>query len=132
MNWAQVISTLIFVLGTFVSIVSALYLASIYKQRLPEHLAVRLEQFARLAVHKVEQQERKMSPAAKKQLAILAVSTLLQAFRLPAIDPKAINIAVEAAVLLLPKPVIVESDNPPRITELSQAVVSVDPTKPNG
>jgi hypothetical protein len=63
---------------------------------------------------------------------MLAVSTLLQAFRLPAIDPRAIDIAVESAVLLLPKPVIVESDNPPRLSEPSQLATLVDPTKPNG
>jgi hypothetical protein len=117
MNSAQVISTCIFILGTFAAIVSALYLINTFKQRLPEQLAIRLEQFARMAVLQVEQRASKLSPAAKKQLAIAAVATLLKAFNLPPIAAEAVDIAIEGAVFLLPAAKIVDSTSTPIATE---------------
>ena len=111
MNWSQIVSTFIFVIGSFVAILTAMYVSSILKQNLPEHTRLALEQFAKMAVQQVEQQSGAASSEAKKHLAVVAVSTLLGAFGLPDIAPAAIDIAIEAAVLLLPKvnpPVIVE------------------------
>lgn len=106
---SQVISTIIFVIGTFFAISTAMYVSSILNQKLPEHTRLALEQFARQAVQQVEQQSGTLSGPAKKQLAIAAVSTLLKAFDLPDIAPEAVDIFIEAAVLLLPK----NTSNPP-------------------
>lgn len=103
MNWSQTVNTLIFVLGTFASVTSAIYLARSWIQKLPEHTRLALEQFARMAVQKVEQESKQLSNPAKKQLAVTAVTQLFQEFGLPVPSAEAINIAIEAAVLLLPK-----------------------------
>ena len=99
----QIVSTLVFVIGTFFAVSTAMYVSGILKQKMPEHTRLALEQFARMAVQQVEQQNCTLSGPAKKQLAIVAVSTLLNAFGLPDIAPEVVDIAIEAAVLLLPK-----------------------------
>ena len=116
MNWWQTVNTLIFVFGTFISVLEAIYLSRLWIQRLPEHTRLFLEQFARQAVWQVEQQARDLSNPAKKQLAITAVSKLFQAFNIPIPASEAVDIAIEAAVFLLPNTNnTVESNNPPKL-----------------
>jgi superfamily 6 holin (LLH) len=103
MNWAQTVNTLIFVFGTFVSVLEAIYLSRLWVQKMPEHTRLALEQFARMAVQQVEQESKALSNPAKKQLAISTIIKLFQEFGLPAPSSEAINIALEAAILLLPK-----------------------------
>jgi LL-H family phage holin len=103
MNWIQLLNTLIFVFGTFAAVLESIYLSRIWIQKLPEHTRLALEQFARLAVQQVEQQAEQLSNPAKKQLAITSIAHLFQSFGLPIPSDEAINIAIEAAVLLLPK-----------------------------
>src|SRR5258708_25599210 len=66
---------------------------------MPEHIAVRLEQFAHMAVWQVEQQNKELGGEAKKQLARVNTLDLFEMYKLPAPPPKAISIAIEAAVL---------------------------------
>ncbi|HEX9502865.1 MAG TPA: phage holin [Patescibacteria group bacterium] len=103
MSWAQTINTLIFVFGTTFGVFEAIHLANIQKQKMPEHIAVRLEQFAHMAVWQVEQQNKELGGEAKKQLARVNTLDLFEMYKLPAPPPKAISIAIEAAVFLLPK-----------------------------
>lgn len=110
------------ILGTFLSVLGGIHFSNVFKQNLPEHLAVRLEQFARIAVQKVEQQAKDMSNERKKQLAILTVATLFKTFKLPAVAPEAVDIAIEAAVLLAPKPIVVKSTSSPVVVN-SPAIV---------
>ncbi len=116
MNWGQAVNTLIFVFGTFVSVLEAIYLSRLWIQKMPEHTRLALEQFARQAVWQVEQQARDLSNPAKKQLAIASVNKLFRAFDIPIPAPEAVDIAIEAAVFLLPNANnVVEADNPPKI-----------------
>lgn len=116
MNWGTTVNTFIFVIGTFAAILEGIYLSKLWVQKLPEHMRLALEQFARQAVWQVEQQARDLSNPAKKQLAIVAVNKLFQSFNLPALPAEAIDIAVEAAVFLLPNTSnTVESNNPPKL-----------------
>ena len=103
MNWAQTVNTLIFVFGTFGSVLEAIYLSRLWIQKMPEHTRLALEQFARMAVQQVEQESTQLSNPAKKQLAITTITKLFQEFGLPVPSSEAINIALEAAVLLLPE-----------------------------
>ncbi len=103
MNWASLINTLVFVFGTAFGVFEAIHLANLRKQKMPEHIAMRLEQFAHMAVWQVEQQNKDLSGAAKKPLAMAATSKLFQGFKLPPPPPETMDIAVEAAVFLLPK-----------------------------
>lgn len=103
MNWAQTVNTLIFVFGTAFSVFGSIHLANLQKQKMPMHTAVRLEQFARLSVQKVEKQNKSLSGNAKKQLAISDVSKLFQSFNLPVPPIDAIDTAIESAVFILPK-----------------------------
>lgn len=99
--WAQIISTLVFVVGTFFSVLEAIHLSKYLSQRLPEHITIKLEQFARMAVQKVEQQNKELSGSAKKQLATAVVLKLFHLFRLLAPPSEAVDIAIEAEVFLL-------------------------------
>lgn len=101
MTAAQIISTIIF-FAMPGGVGAVIYVCWIFKQRLPEYQAVRLEQFARLAVQQVQQQNSNMGGSAKKQLAIASTAKLFEAFRLPVPPANAIGIAIESAVLLLP------------------------------
>lgn len=101
MNAAQIISTIIFFLMPG-GVGAVYYLCRFYAQRFPEYQALRLEQFARMAVCQVEQQNGKLDGPAKKQLAIASVSKLFDTFRLPAPSQAAMGIAIESAVLPLP------------------------------
>jgi LL-H family phage holin len=102
MTAAQIISTIIFFCMPG-SVGAVVYVCWFFKQRLPEYQALRLEQFARMAVQQVEQQNNKLDGAAKKQLAIASVAKLFEAFHLPVPSANTIGIAIESAVLLLPK-----------------------------
>ncbi len=115
MNWSQLIATFIFVIGIFISVTAALYIIHIWRQKLPEHTRVALEQFARQAVWQVEQTSATMSGATKKQMAISAVLKLFAAFGLPAPPMEAIDIAIEAAVFVLSHIVTIEASNPPKL-----------------
>jgi LL-H family phage holin len=114
---AQVTASVIFIVGMFIAVLAALYLWSLFKQRLPEHTRLALEQFARQAVWHVEQTGGGLSGPAKKQMAVSAVMKLFAAFGLPAPAAGAIDIAIEAAVFLLSRMYTsaVESGNPPKI-----------------
>jgi Bacteriophage holin of superfamily 6 (Holin_LLH) len=101
MTAAQLISTIIF-FAMPGSVGAVIYICWVFKQRLPEYQAVRLEQFTRLAVQQVEQQNSKLGGAAKKQLAIASTAKLFEAFHLPAPPASAMGIAIESAVLFLP------------------------------
>jgi hypothetical protein len=101
MTSAQIISTIIFFMMPG-GVGAVYFLCRFYAQRLPEYQALRLEQFARMAVQQVEQQNSKLDGPAKKQLAIASVGKLFDAFRLPVPSQAAIGIAIEGAVLLLP------------------------------
>jgi len=103
MNWAQTINTLIFVFGTAFGVFGSIHLANLQKQKMPDQIAARLEQFAHMAVGKVEQQNKDLSDAAKKQLAITEAMKLFQYFKLPAPTYGAVDTAIESAMFLLPK-----------------------------
>lgn len=112
MNWAQTVNTLIFVVGTFFSILEGIYLSKLWIQRMPEHTRLALEQFAKMAVQQVAQEGAQLSSPAKKQMAISTITHLFQEFGLPVPSSEAISIAIEAAVLLLPT----KSVEPPKPT----------------
>jgi|SRR5579859_1421764 len=103
MNWAQVVNTLIFVFGTFLSVLEAIWLSRVWAQKLPDHTRPALAQFAEMAVRQVEQQSGSLLGSAKKQLAITIVTQLFFAFHLPLPDISAVESAIEAAVFMLPK-----------------------------
>ena len=121
MNWPQLINTLVFVIGTFIGLLQAFHVSRILGLRLPDHIAVRLEQFARMAVWQVEQQSGSLSGTAKKELAIASVTKLFYTFHLPAPPPQAIDIAIESAVHFLSRATVVESDNPPKLESPKQS-----------
>lgn len=98
MTSAQLISTIIFFLMPG-SVGAVYYLCRVLAQRLPEQQRVALEQFARLAVQKVEQQY--TNNPEKKALAEAFVATMFKSFNLPVPPKEAIDIAIEAAVYLL-------------------------------
>lgn len=114
---SQIVASIIFIIGIFAGVLAALYLWSLFKQKLPEHTRLALEQFARQAVWQVEQQSGAMSGTTKKQMAVTAVTKLFAAFGLPAPPMEAIDIAIEAAVFVLSHMYAsaIESGNPPKI-----------------
>jgi hypothetical protein len=116
----QVLGTIIFVVGSFIAVFVAIFLTDIIKQRLSFHTRLALGQFARMAVLQVELSNPEMSIPAKKQLAILAVTTLFKIFHLPSLDQEAIGIAIEAEMYLLSKTVVVSS-SPPSLPEMTKA-----------
>jgi len=87
-------AVLTLLLPAFAGIV--VWLSRVLAQNLPDHQAPRLEQFARLAVRQVEQQYTQ-NPG-KKNLAVVTVKELFNAFQLPLPPDAAIAIAIEAAV----------------------------------
>lgn len=103
MNWSQTVNTLIFVFGTFISILEAMHLANIQRQKMPDHLVSKLEKFTRIAVQQIEQQHKEMSGPAKKQLAINTVLKLFKSYKLPVPSDEALDIAIESAVFSLHK-----------------------------
>jgi LL-H family phage holin len=103
MNWAQFINTLIFVFGTFLSILEAIWLSRVWAQKLPDHIRPALVQCAEIAVRQVEQQSGSLGGPAKRELAITIVTRLFHAYRLPLPDMSAVDSAIEAAVFSLPK-----------------------------
>jgi Bacteriophage holin of superfamily 6 (Holin_LLH) len=117
---AQFIATIIFAVVTCTAVFVGIFLTDIVKQRLPSHTRLALEQFAKMAVLKVEQTNPELSDTAKKQLAIVAVSTLLHSFHLPPIDQEVIGIAIDAEMYLRPK-TIVASVDPPSLPETTKA-----------
>lgn len=103
MNWSQTINTLIFVIGTFISIYEAMQLANIQRQKMPDHTTVKLERFSRMAVQQIEQQHKAMSGASKKQLAINTVLKFFKTYKLPVPSDEVLNVAIESAVFSLHK-----------------------------
>lgn len=105
----QTLSTIIVVVALCIAVFVAIYITDLLKQKLPSHTLPALEQFARMAVRKVEQQSLGISGATKKQLAIACVGVLFNEYKLPIPTIEAIDIAIEAAVLSCPKaPKLVE------------------------
>ncbi len=70
-------------------------------QSLPTHQREALEQFARIAVQHVEQQNGTLSGAAKKELAINLVVKLFNIFKIPSPPVEIIDVAIEAAVFFI-------------------------------
>lgn len=104
MNLQQLISTIVVFLGTPAIIVYGFYAMRLIEQKYPERTASHLEQFALMAVRKVQQQYPNEEKTRKKTLAIQTVKTLFEAYPpLEAPSDIAIDIAIEAAVFLLPK-----------------------------
>jgi LL-H family phage holin len=68
---------------------------------LPTQQREALEQFARIAVQKVEQQDGNLDGAAKKQLAVDLVIKLFNTFKIPQPPEEIIDVAIEAAVFLI-------------------------------
>lgn len=99
----QTINTIIFVFGTFLSILCAMHLENIQRQKMPDHLVSKLEKFTRIAVQQIEQQHKDMSGASKKQLAINTVLKFFKAYKLPVPSTEALDIAIESAVFSLSK-----------------------------
>jgi hypothetical protein len=108
MTSAQIISTIIFFLMPG-SVGAVYYLCRSFAQRLPDQQRLALEQFARLAVQKVEQQY--TNNPEKKSLAESFVIAMFKAFNLPIPPKEAIDIAIEASVYLLGQ--MSTSDNTP-------------------
>lgn len=101
--WITTVNTLIFVIGTFISVLEAMHLADLRRQKMPDHLVAKLEKFARMAVQQIEQKNKNMSGVAKKQLAINTALKLFKDYKLPVPSNEALDIAIEAAVFSLPK-----------------------------
>jgi LL-H family phage holin len=70
-------------------------------QRLPEKQRAALDQFAGIAVAKIEQQYSSASGPNKKQLAIELIGDLFKSFGLPIPSTGAIDAAIEAAVFAI-------------------------------
>src|SRR6266571_4343245 len=70
-------------------------------QSLPTHQREALEQFARMAVQQIEQQNGSLSGTAKKQLAIDLVVRLFNTFKIPSPPVEMIDVAIEAAVFFI-------------------------------
>lgn len=96
-QWIQVVWQLIFVAWPIIFVV-ALHIDGI-----PERQRKALAQFAPTAVHKIEQQSKKLSGQSKKQLAMASVAKSFKAVRLPTLPEEVVSEAIESAVLLLPK-----------------------------
>jgi LL-H family phage holin len=68
---------------------------------LPTQQREALEQFARIAVQKVEQQNGDLDGAAKKRLAVDLVIKLFNTFKIPQPPEEVIDVAIEAAVFFI-------------------------------
>jgi LL-H family phage holin len=68
---------------------------------LPTQQREALEQFARIAVQKVEQQDGNLDGAAKKQLAASLIIKLFNTFKIPLPPEEITDAAIEAAVFLV-------------------------------
>jgi hypothetical protein len=79
----------------------AAYLYQLFAQRLPSAQRQSLEQFATMAANKIEQLYPGAASNNKKQLATEVVLDLFKAFKLPAPDERAIDAAIESAVLAI-------------------------------
>jgi hypothetical protein len=77
------------------------YLYQLLVQRLPAEQRQCLEQFATLAAKKIEQVYPDAGSVNKKQLATEVVLDLFKAFKLPTPDNRAIDTAIESAVLAI-------------------------------
>jgi hypothetical protein len=99
MNWTQVLMQL----ATTAVFMGGMWLIFDRRrvQKLPENPASRLETSARIAVQAVEQLY--THNPSKKDLAIAHVVDLYKEWNLPIPSKAAIGLAIESAVLLLPK-----------------------------
>src|SRR2546429_610379 len=99
--WGQLLSSIVFA----VLIVWGLHILNIRRfQRLPEYRVPLLERLARIAVHKVEQQQGgNMSSKAKKALAMSIVVNLCKDNHAPLFTADSMDSAIDAAFFLLPE-----------------------------
>jgi len=98
MNLLSNLNNLILALLPFIT-AGAAYLYQIAVQRMPAAQRQTLEQFTKIAAGKIEQVYPGAGSENKKQLATELVTDLFKAFKLPAPDPRAIDAAIENAVL---------------------------------
>lgn len=96
----QLISTLLAYLLPVVAALCA-YGYQLLAQRLPAQQRNALDQFATVAVQKVEQQYGSSAPGDKKQLAEQIIAELFRAFGLPLPQQAAIDAAIESAVFAM-------------------------------
>ncbi len=92
-------------------------------QSLPTHQREALEQFARMAVQQVEQQNGGLSGTAKKHLAIDLVVKLFNTFKIPLPPMEMIDLAIEAAVFFInqiPATASSAKQDGPNMTELNK------------
>jgi hypothetical protein len=109
LNWLQILMQIIYVIVFAGALcVGGSWCAYLYRkkaQQLPENQRLALEQFAQLAVQSIEQTWRnKLTGETKKQRAIEAMMILYKDHpELKVPTERAIEIAIEAACLYLPK-----------------------------
>lgn len=101
MNTTQIIINSILTLLLPVLIGYACWVYRLAVQRLPEQQAARVEQFARMAVRKVEQQY--TNNPNKKALAEAYIAKMFEAFHIPMPSKEAIDTAIESAVFEINK-----------------------------
>ncbi len=100
MTFTQIINIILTLLLP-IMISFAWWLSYFLVEKLPLHQRAALEQFAKMAVQKTEQQN-KPSPQ-KKVLATAIVVDLFKAFKLPVLPLEVIDTAIESAVFELDK-----------------------------
>jgi hypothetical protein len=105
--WGQLLSSIVFA----VIIVWGIHILSVRRlQRLPEYRLPLLERLARMAVHKVAQQQgSNMSYKAKKTLAISIIVNMCKDLHAPLFTSDAMDTAIEDAFFALPEKI---SDEP--------------------
>ena len=77
------------------------WLCQHFVRSLPAQQRDALEQFARIAVQQVEQQNAGLSGAAKKQLAMSLMVKLFSTFKIPLPPEEIMSAAIEAAVFFI-------------------------------
>lgn len=97
MTEAQIVNAVLFAVWPIL-IGVAFWLFHFLIQRLPSHTRIAHEQFARMAVEKVEKQNPEMQGQAKKALALTEIAKLCNDYGLPAPKPNAIDAHIESAV----------------------------------
>ncbi len=98
--WLSIIPYLILLSIPFLSML-VVWLYYQLERCLPAQQREALEQFARIAVQKIEQQHTLLSGTAKKQLAIDLVVKLFNTFKIAAPPLEIIDIAIEAGVFAM-------------------------------
>lgn len=103
MNGWTILNNIIVLIGLIPCIGLSIHLGATLARRLPAQQRIALEQFAKLAVQQVEQVDESQSNSAKKALAQASMARLFKSFNLPMPPQEAVDIALESAVLELPK-----------------------------